>query len=252
MPIVERLTFIGSQGASLQGRLHIPEGKARGSILMAHCFTCSKNIHTMTRLAHGFADAGYAALRFDFTGLGDSDGDFAETSVSANVADLTRAALTLIQRGYGPCGLVGHSLGGAAALIAAARLKSVQSIVTIGAPSDPAHVRSLFSESESEIRSHGVAEVCIGGRSFNLAEGFLNDLEDHDLLESVRTLNRPLLVIHAHDDTVVEYAHGRKIYEAAEEPKRLVTLENADHLVTSREDAEIVLRSILEWFDETL
>ncbi|MFV1989832.1 MAG: alpha/beta hydrolase family protein [Acidimicrobiales bacterium] len=252
MPIVERLTFIGSQGASLQGRLHVPEGKARGSILMAHCFTCSKDIHTMTRLAHGFAEGGYAALRFDFTGLGDSGGDFADTSVSANVADLTRATLTLIQRGYGPCGLVGHSLGGSAALLAAQRLKTVRSVVTIGAPSDPDHVRNLFSDNEQEIRSHGRAEVNIGGRSFCLAEGFLNDLEEHDVLDAAQNLNRPLLVVHARDDTIVEYAHGQKIYDAAKDPKRLVTLENADHLVTGRDDAEILLTAILDWFDETL
>lgn len=206
----------------------------------------------MTRLAKGFADGGYAAMRFDFTGLGDSGGDFAETSVSANVADLTRAAMTLIQKGYGPCGIIGHSLGGAATLLAAQKLKTVRSVVTLGAPSDPGHVRHLFADSEAEILEQGCAEVNIGGRSFNLASSFLHDLDAHDVLAAVSDLNRPLMVAHARVDNVVGYENGEKIYAAAKEPRRMLTLEDADHLVSRREDAELLLTAVLEWFDETL
>ncbi|MEL6983029.1 MAG: alpha/beta fold hydrolase, partial [Actinomycetota bacterium] len=146
MSTIEPIDFVGSQGATLAARLHTPDGRARGSILLAHCFTCSKDLHTMTRLASGLAEAGYAAMRFDFTGLGESGGDFADTTLSANVSDLTRAATTLIGRGYGPCGLIGHSLGGAAAVLATRRLKTVRSLVTIGAPADASHVRHLMDD----------------------------------------------------------------------------------------------------------
>lgn len=246
------VSIIGGQGHHLSATLHRPDSPAKGSILLAHCFTCSQDLHTMTRLTTGLAEAGYAALRFDFTGLGRSGGEFAETSVSANVSDLTRAATTLIQMGFGPCGLIGHSLGGSAAILAAARLKTVRSVVTIGAPADVDHVTHLFADEVDELKRDGRARVVIGGRSFELNAGFVDDLERHDVLANVRDLGRPYCTIHAKDDEVVDFDNARRLHEAAAEPKRLVALESGGHLFTPRAEAEKVLDAVVAWFDETL
>lgn len=252
MSQTEELQFPGSTGATLSGVLHTPEEAARGSVLLAHCFTCSKDVHTMTRLARGLSDAGYAVLRFDFTGLGESGGEFSETTVSHNVRDLTAAATTLIERGYGPCGMLGHSLGGAASLLAARRLKTVRSIVVLGAPASPEHVRRLFVDDEEQIRREGEAVVSIGGRPFPIAASFLDDLERHDEAGDIAALDRPLLVVHAIDDEVVEIAEGERIFASARQPKGFHPLLDADHLVTGREASAEVLDVVTNWFDRTL
>ena len=252
VPPPEPFRFIGSQGAELVGRLHRPAGQAKGSVLLAHCFTCSMEIHTMTRLAKGLADAGYAALRFDFTGIGESGGDFAEKTVSANVSDLTRAAASLIAEGFGPCAMIGHSLGGAAAILAASRLKTVRSLVTIGAPSDPLHVKHLFDDDLDTLAAQGRASVTISGRSFELEQGFIDDLSAHDILEAVAGLNRPYLVIHADDDDVVGVEHAEALFAAAAEPKRFERLASGGHLLGPRTAAEAALGAIIEWFERTL
>lgn len=251
-PGTTRVQFPGSTGRSLSAVLHDPEGEARGSVLLAHCFTCSKDLHTMTRLARGLSEAGYAALRFDFTGLGDSGGEFRDTTVSHNVRDLVRAATALIERGFGPCGLVGHSLGGAAALLAAHQLKSVRSIAVIGAPSTPAHIRHLFRDEEAAITRDGEAVVEIAGRPFPIARDLLDDLARHDQEGRVGQLARPLLVIHAVDDQTVKVSEGERIFTAAAQPKAFMPLLDADHLLTSRRVAERALRAIVDWFDATL
>ncbi|MFP4310942.1 MAG: alpha/beta hydrolase family protein [Nitriliruptoraceae bacterium] len=248
----QRLDFPGSTGARLEGVLHTPEGDARGSILLAHCFTCSKDLHTMTRLARGLADAGYAVLRFDFTGLGDSEGDFGATSISHDVRDVVAAASALIARGYGPCGLLGHSLGGAAALLAAERVRTVRSLVVLGAPATAAHVRHLIADHEATIRATGRATVTIAGRSFPVGVGFLDDLDAHDGLDHLTALGRPLLVVHAVDDRVVAVTEGERIFAAARQPKAFVPLLEADHLLTDRVAAEHALRIVTGWFDRTL
>lgn len=245
-------SFIGSQGVPLVGRLHRPAETARGSILLAHCFTCSKDIHTMTRLAKGLADAGYAAMRFDFTGIGDSGGDFAEKTVSANVSDLSRAAASLITEGFGPCGMIGHSLGGAAAILAAERLKTVRSLVTIGAPSDPTHVRHLFEDDLEKMATEGQACVTIAGRSFDLQQGFVDDLINHDVLAAAAGLERPYLIVHADDDEVVGVEHGAALFAAAGEPKRFERLDRGGHMLGPKSAAETALSAILAWFEETL
>lgn len=255
MAAIERersIEIIGSQGHRLAGRLHVPEGTAKGSVLLAHCFTCSKDLHTMTRLTAGLTEAGYASLRFDFTGLGESGGDFAETSVSANVADLTRAAATLIAKGFGPCGLIGHSLGGAAALLAVPKLKTVRSVVTIGAPSDVGHVTHLFANSLDHLRAAGRAPVTIAGRSFDLNLGFVDDLTTHDVLATVADLNRPYCAIHARDDDVVGFDNAERLHGAAAEPRRLVGFPHGGHLFTDREVAEQMIAAVVGWFDQTL
>ncbi|MEA5558005.1 alpha/beta hydrolase family protein [Nodularia spumigena] len=251
-PPEQTIEFVGSQGHALAGRLHLPPERAKGAILLAHCFSCSKDLHTMTRLSKGLVDAGYAALRFDFTGLGDSGGDFAETSVSANVTDLTRAAVTLIEMGFGPCGLIGHSLGGAAAVLAAHRLKTVRSLVTIGAPADVEHVTHLFADRVDDLRSRGRATVSIGGRAFDLDAGFLDDLDRHDVLAEAADLGRPYCVIHARDDDIVGFDNAVRLHAAARDPKQLVALETGGHLFAARAAADEVVEAVVDWFDRTL
>jgi len=252
MPTARDLTFAGSSGGELSGVLHVPDDAARGSILLAHCFTCSKDIHTMTRLADGLADSGYAALRFDFTGLGSSGGEFTDSTVSANVRDLTSAATALLREGYGPCGMLGHSLGGAAVLLAASRLHTVRSIAVLGAPSTATHVSHLFADVEEAIRADGDAIACIAGREFPVSREFLEDLGAHDSSTAIAELGRPLLVLHAVDDEVVPVEEGEAIFAAATQPKSFVPLLDTDHLVTRRAAAEQVLHHVRTWFDTTL
>ena len=251
-PETEEIRFIGGNGVELVGILHRPVERARGSVLMAHCFTCSKDIHTMSRLARALTEEGFAAFRFDFTGLGDSEGDFAKKTLSGNVSDVIRAATTLIDMGFGPCGLLGHSLGGAAVLLAASRLKTVRSIVTIGAPSDATHVTHLLSGSTEELLEKGRAEVVIGGRPFELEASFLHDITTHEVLDAVRDLDRPYMVVHADDDVVVPVTEAEHLYGAAGEPKRFTRYETGGHLFGNREAAETLAGDITGWFAQTL
>lgn len=221
-------------------------------MLLAHCFTCSKDPHTVTRVAHALAAGGYAALRFDFTGLGESGGDFAATTVSHDVRDLVRAATVLIERGYGPCAMVGHSLGGAAVLLAARRLRTVRSVAVVGAPSSPGHVRGLLASDEERIRADGSALVDIGGRPFPIALSFLDDLDTHDQRAAVAELGRPLLVVHAVDDEVVPVSEGEETFRAAMQPKGFVPLLGADHLVTSRAAADTLAAVLRAWLEQSL
>lgn len=252
MPTQEPLRFAGATGASLSGVLHHPDIDARGSVLLAHCFTCSKDLHTMTRLAGGLAAAGYAVLRFDFTGLGDSDGAFSQTTVATNVRDLARAASVLIERGFGPCVLVGHSFGGAAALLAAERIRTARAVAVIGAPSTPAHVTHLLADDLDAVAAQGCAVVRIAGRPFPITRAFLDELERHDQQGRVAELDRPLLVVHAVDDEVVPVGEGERTFAGARQPKAFVGLSRADHLLTSRRSAEQALQIVLAWLDATL
>lgn len=251
-PREQDVEFVGSQGHTLAARLHLPPERAKGSILLAHCFSCSKDLHTLTRLTKGLVADGYAALRFDFTGLGDSAGEFATTSVTSNVADLTRAAVTLIEMGFGPCGMIGHSLGGAASILAAHRLKTIRSLVTIGAPADVDHVTHLFEGQVRQLRTEGRATVSIGGRTFDLDAQFLHDLEQHDVLADVAELGRPFCSIHARDDDVVGFDNAERLHAAAREPKRLVALETGGHLFADRDAADQLLSAVLDWFSASL
>ncbi|MEM9564038.1 MAG: alpha/beta hydrolase [Actinomycetota bacterium] len=252
MSTIEEIEFVGSQGATLSARLHRPEGRATGSILLAHCFTCSKDLHTMTRLASGLAEAGLAAMRFDFTGLGESGGDFADTTLSANVSDLTRAAASLINRGFGPCGLIGHSLGGAAAVLATQRLKTVRSLVTIGAPADASHVRHLLEAEWSALAAGESANVTVAGRRFRLNPAFVHDLSTHDVAGRAALLGRPYCVVHARDDTIVGFDNAEALYRSAGPPKKLAALDTGGHLFGDRDDAEKLLAVVRDWFTETL
>lgn len=249
-PETESITFIGSQGVPLAGVLHRPPQRARGSVLLAHCFTCSKDVRTLVRLAKGLTDAGYAVLRFDFTGLGESGGNFADRTVSGNVSDLTRAATTLIQMGFGPCVLIGHSLGGAASILAAQKLKTVRSIITIAAPSSVEHVTRLFDDQLETMETEGCGVISIAGRSFDLRSSFLDDLRNHDVLDAVAKLDRPYLVVHAKDDRVVGYEDGLQLFSAAKEPKQMLSLDHGGHLLGPIAAANEALAGILTWLDE--
>lgn len=248
---VQDVELVGSTGARLSGVLHVPE-QPRGSVLMAHCFTCSKDLSTMTRFARGLAERGYACLRFDFTGLGESGGAFSRTTVSTNIGDLAAAARELIQWGYGPCAMLGHSLGGAATLLAAHRVRTVRSLAVVGAPSTPQHVGHLFADAEDAIRREGEQVVQIGGRPFPISTAFLDDLGDHDQRARVAELDRPLLVVHAVDDTVVGVREGERIFAAARQPKGFLPLLGADHLLTDRAVVGRAVRAVADWFDATL
>src|SRR5271167_2213319 len=195
MPI-ERFQFSGAEGQQLAAALDLPDGEPTAYALFAHCFTCGKDVLAAKRIAAALAGKGIAVLRFDFTGLGSSEGDFANSTFSSNVADLVRAADNLRETRKAPAILIGHSLGGAAILAAADRIPDAKAIVTIAAPSDPAHVTGLFADRLEDIRKHGKAEVSLAGRPFTIKREFLDDIAEHGLMAHVAGLRRALLVMH--------------------------------------------------------
>lgn len=239
--------FPGASGATLAGTLHLPAGEATGFALMAHCFTCSKDLRGAWAIAEALCARGFGVLRFDFTGLGQSEGELAESTFSCNVADLVAAADFLRDQHQAPAVLVGHSLGGAAVLAAGGRIDEVRAIATIGAPADVAHVKTLISSSEDEIAEQGRATATIAGRSFCVSQAFLDDLEQHELTSQVRALRKPLLLCHAPRDQVVDVDNARVLFEAALHPKSFLSLDDADHLLTRRADADYVGAVIATW-----
>ena len=239
--------FPGADGQQLAGALDLPDGSARAVALFAHCFTCTKNSLAALRIARALAARGFAVLRFDFTGLGRSGGDFADSTFSGSVSDIVAAGRALEQRLLAPSLLVGHSLGGAAVLAAALQMDSVQAVATIGAPYDAGHVKHLLAEGLEAIEREGEAEVEIGGGRFRLKRPFLEDLQRHDQGARIRALRRALLVLHAPHDDTVSVANAQAIYEAALHPKSFVSLDDADHLLTRRADAEYTADLIAAW-----
>ncbi len=238
----------GATGVRLAARLDVPSGSApRAFALFAHCFTCSKDTRAATFVAEALADAGIATLRFDFTGLGGSEGDFADTGFSSNVEDLVAAADWLRREHTAPAILVGHSLGGAAVLAAAARIPSAVAIATINAPSDPAHVVKSLGAGAEAIRAQGEAEVELAGRTFRVRREFLEDVESQKLTAAVAALRRALIVFHAPRDTQVSIDHASAIFLAAKHPKSFVSLDDADHLLTRREDAHYAGAVLAAW-----
>jgi alpha-beta hydrolase superfamily lysophospholipase len=255
--MIQRLRFAGVTGAPLAAVFHPPhpvgpDTGVRGGLLVVHCFTCSKDLHTMSRLARGLAGAGFAVLRFDFTGLGESGGDFAATTLSTNLGDLARAVACLQERGRGPIGLIGHSFGGAACLLAAGELGPVRSVAVIAAPSTAGHVRGLFKGMEAEIDRSGSAWVRIGDRPFPISAQFLDDLERHEVERRTAELGRPLLVLHPVDDKVIALTEGERIFIMARQPKAFVPLLGTDHLLTSRRASAQAVTILVDWFTRTL
>ena len=242
-----RVTFPGHDGHQLAARLDLPEGPHLATALFAHCFTCSKDIPAARRIAGRLAAAGIAVLRFDFTGLGHSEGEFANTSFTTNLDDLRAAARWLKSEGMAPALLIGHSLGGAAVLRVAADIDSARAVVTIGAPFDPAHVTHNFSDDIDTICRDGEARVDLGGRPITIRREFINDISTHDLKTAVSNLKRALLVLHAPRDSIVGIDNAADIFTTAKHPKSFVTLDDADHLITRAEDAEYAAEVIAAW-----
>ncbi len=243
----QRVTFTGSRGTPLAGRLDLPAGPPRAFALLAHCFTCSKDVVAAGRIATELNGHGIGVLRFDFTGLGSSEGDFANTDFSSNLDDLRLAAAWLREHHAAPQLLIGHSLGGAAVIAVAADLPEVRAVATIGAPADAAHITQLFSPQLADIEERGRAMVEIAGRCFTIRREMLDDLATHSIEERAGHLRAALLVAHAPTDNVVGIDNAARIFTAARHPKSFLGLDGADHLLTRPGDASYAARMIACW-----
>lgn len=245
----EKIEFLGHSGHTLAARLDRPDSYApsAGTVLFAHCFTCSKDIPAARRVAQRLSALGFAVLRFDFTGLGHSEGEFENTHFSSNVQDLVLASEHLANLGLPPDLLIGHSLGGAAVISAAKHIASAKAVVTIGAPCDPEHVAHNFGEHITAIDELGQAQVCLGGRPFTIRREFLEDVRETNLIDDIAKLNKALLVLHSPLDTTVDINNAAHIFQGAKHPKSFVTLDHADHLLTRSADAEYAAHVIAAW-----
>jgi putative redox protein len=248
----QRLQFAGHSGATLAARLDLPNGPLRAYALFAHCFTCSKDLAAARRIAAELAREGIAVLRFDFTGLGSSEGEFASANFSSNVADLLSAADYLRHHYRAPSLLLGHSLGGAAVLAVAKDIPEVRAVATIGAPADVGHVLKNFGTSLEAIVKSGAAEVDLAGRKFLVKKQFVEDARAQRLKDAVAALKKPLLILHAPLDQTVGIENATEIFLAARHPKSFVSLDKADHLLTNLEDAAFAGRIISGWLTRYL
>lgn len=243
----EKVAFPGHSGESLAARLDAPDTPPRAYALFAHCFTCTKDIFAASQIARSLAEAGVAVLRFDFTGLGHSDGEFANTNFSSNVGDLIAAADHLRANYEAPALLIGHSLGGAAVLAAAGDIPECKAVVTIGAPADPGHVAHLFGDKAAAIEAEGEAEVSIGGRPFRVQKQFLDDIREQTLTDRIGNLRKALLVMHGPFDQIVGVDSAAAIFAAAKHPKSFISLDTADHLMSKRKDANYAATALAGW-----
>lgn len=249
----QNLTFKNAEGVSLSARLELPAHQHPHTYaLFAHCFTCSKQLTAVRNIARALTLEGVGVLSFDFTGLGESEGDFADTNFSSNIEDLVQAASFLADHYEAPELLVGHSLGGAAVLRAAHEISSVKAVATIGAPDAPDHVQHLFGMQTEAIEKKGLAKVEIADRSFTVKKQFLEDIRTQNLEPYIKRLNRALLVLHSPQDTVVGIENAKKIYEAAMHPKSYISLDGADHLLTQKPDSRYVGNIIASWAERYL
>jgi putative redox protein len=242
-----RFQFLGSDGFKLAAALDLPDGEPVAYALFAHCFTCGKDVLAARRIAAGLTARGMAVLRFDFTGLGASEGEFANSTFSSNVADIVRAADHLRETRKAPAILIGHSLGGAAILAAAARIPEAKAVATIAAPSDPAHVTHLFADRVADIRAQGTVEVSLAGRPFHIKREFLDDIAEHNLMGQVAELRKALLILHSPTDDTVGIDNATRIFVAAKHPKSFISLSGADHLLNRKSDADYVADVIAAW-----
>jgi uncharacterized OsmC-like protein/alpha-beta hydrolase superfamily lysophospholipase len=243
----ERFQFPGTGGHLLAAALDLPDGDVRAYALFAHCFTCSKDSLAARRIAAALTADGIAVLRFDFTGLGSSEGEFANSTFSSNVADLVLAADHLREHHRAPSLLIGHSLGGAAILAAAAQIAEARAMVTIAAPSDPSHVTHLLGDHIDAIHQHGEVEVQLAGRPFRIKREFLEDVADHHLAGHIAKLRRPLLILQSPTDDTVGIDNATRIFLAAKHPKSFVALDGMDHLLTKKDDSAYVAGLIAAW-----
>ncbi|QYA26848.1 OsmC family protein [Gramella sp. MT6] len=242
------VSFENSDSKTLKGVLELPTNKKPlNFVLFAHCFTCNKNFHAPSNISKSLASKGYGVLRFDFTGLGESDGDFEDTNFSGNVEDLISAANFLKKEYNAPSIIVGHSLGGAAALFAAKKIESVKTIVTINAPSNLSHVKKHFESSLDEIEKDGSASINIGGRSFQIKKHFVDDLKNNNDSKVLQEIRTPLLIMHSPQDKIVSINHAEELYKVARHPKSFITLDGADHMLSTRSDSEYAGNVIAAW-----
>jgi len=246
MPSRQKIEFPGSSGLTLAGLLETPDSTPLATALIAHCFTCGKDIAAASRIARSLVKQGYAVMRFDFTGLGNSDGDFANTNFSSNVQDLVAAADYLRTQGMPPSVLIGHSLGGTAVLKAANDIPESQGVVTIGSPADAKHVSHQFACDIETINDKGQAEVNLAGRAFTIKKQFLDDIGNTSV-DHIGKMKKALLVLHSPVDETVSIGEAERIYKAAHHPKSFVSLDNANHLLTRAQDAEYVANLISSW-----
>jgi putative redox protein len=245
---LQKLFFESTTGARLAARLDTPDdGEPGAYALFAHCFTCNKNYKAMAHISRALAEAGIAVLRFDFTGLGESEGDFADTNFSSNVADLIAAAEFLKEEFEAPKILIGHSLGGAAVLQAAARIPSSVAVVTIATPSETAHLARLLAGTRPSLEARGEAEITIAARTFTIKKQFLDDLERTHMQATIRNLSRALLIFHSPGDQTVDVDNAAQIFQAAQQPKSFISLDGADHLLSNPRDSLYVGSLIAAW-----
>ena len=243
----EKATFMGGAGEMLAARLDIPTGPVRAWALFAHCFTCTKDIKGAARLASALTRHGIAVLRFDFTGIGNSKGEFANTNFTSNIHDLVAAADWMREHHSAPGLLIGHSLGGAAVLAAAHEVPECKAVATIAAPSDPAHVTCHFGAALDDVREKGEGQINVGGASFTITQQFLDDVNGHNLNQAIRTLDRALLILHSPYDETVGVENAEQIFITAKHPKSFVSLDDADHLMHGEDDATYVAGIIAAW-----
>ena len=244
----QKITFQNTEGNDLSGRIDFPlVGKPKAFVLFAHCFTCSKNLKSVDHIAQAFTQLSMAVLRFDFTGLGQSRGDFADTNFTSNLSDLKEAYDFLKLNYEAPQIIVGHSLGGAAVLHVAGQLPAVKAVATIGAPSTPTHVSYLLDAGKEELEKQGEAEINIGGRPFKMKKQFLDDLAENENREIIKNLKKALLVIHSPQDNTVGIESAQEIFMEAMHPKSFISLDGADHLLMKEEDARYVGAVIAGW-----
>lgn len=244
----ERVSFQGINGAQLQGVVEFPpHQKPHAYAIFAHCFTCGKNLLAAKRITQAVAQTGIAALRFDFTGIGDSEGDFSNTNFTSNIADIKSAFDYMKARFKAPSLLIGHSLGGSAVLASGMIIEEIEAIVTIGSPADPSHVQKLFAGSMDEIEKNGSGEVTIGLRKFTIKKQFLDDIVKNDFLKHLKKMRKPLLIMHSPQDKIVEISNAGQIYDAAFHPKSFITLDGADHILSAKKDAHYAGEVIGTW-----
>jgi len=250
---IEKFSFKNPEGHMLAAKLLMPiDQQPHAFAIFAHCFTCSKNLSAIKYISDALSHAGIAVLSFDFTGLGQSEGEFADTNFSSNVEDLLAAAKALEERYQAPSLLVGHSLGGAAVLVAGAKIPSIKAVVTVGAPSNPSHVQHLFETDVKEIEQKEVANVSIGGRPFVVKKQFLEDINGQNMKGVIHGLKKPLLVMHSPQDTTVGVENAAEIYQHALHPKSFISLDGADHLLTNKEDSKYAGQVIASWANRYL
>lgn len=243
-----KIEFANREGIMLRARLELPADQKPGTFaLFAHCFTCNKNLSAIRNISRALTSAGFGLLRFDFTGLGESEGDFADTNFSSNIQDLQAAADYLEKNHTAPSLLIGHSLGGAAVLYAAADMDSVKAVATIGAPADPKHVTRLITHGLEEINTKGYAEVSIGGRPFTIKKQFIEDLKAVDMPTVLKDLRKAVLIVHSPQDNIVGIDNAAGIFKAARHPKSFVSLDGADHLLSNAEDSNYIGGVIAHW-----